>query len=88
MSEELERAQRYDETLPHAFPWFFSSTRTTIRFMLRQLVSIGNEYSFAVTTETGAEGMWGLWLSESAKNYLVQHMPHIVHNLIETEYML
>lgn len=80
----------YETELPKAFPWRFQSTRSTIRFMVRQLIGAVREdapngSSFAVTTDA-PDNQWNLWLSESSKEYLVRHMAHMARNLIETEY--
>lgn len=86
--------QMYDLTLPHSFPWKYSSTRTTIRYMVNKLIDparyLGetpNGSSFAVTVDA-AEGMWNLWLSEASKDFLVQNMAHISRNLIDTKYII
>lgn len=83
----------YQQNLPKAFPWLFQSTRASIRFMVRQLVGAvpredaPNGSSFAVTTDA-PDGQWNLWLSEASKNYLVEHMPHMVRNLIPVQELM
>lgn len=77
------------EALRQAFPYRFQAPRSTIRFMIRQLVGAQNPdapngTSFALTTDA-PDGMWNLWLSEASKVYFVNHMPHVNRNLIDTD---
>lgn len=82
----------YESRLPEVFPWRVQTTRSAVRFMIRQLVNParyldgkGTASSFALTVDA-PEGMWNLWLSDASKNYLVGHMPHLTNTLIETKY--
>lgn len=79
----------YETYLPSVFPYSFQSTPSTIRYMVRQLISserIGaplGTSSFAVVPY--ATNMWTLWLSEVSKKFLVEQMSHIEKNLVISE---
>lgn len=81
------------EALSRAFPYKYISTRSTIRYMVRQLIDpkrcvdptdTPDGSSFAITTDAPS-GMWTLWLSEVSMNFIVEHMAHVEHNLIEND---
>lgn len=77
--------------LNYVFPFKYVSNRTTIRYMVRQLMDpkrkdkddAPNGTSFAVTVDAG-DNMWNLWLSEASKEFLVQQLSHMKRNIIET----
>lgn len=76
--------------LNQAFPYKYQSTRSTIRYMVKQLIEARrddapNGSSFAITTDA-PDGMWNLWLSEVSMQFIVNHMPHVNRNLIDNEY--
>lgn len=76
--------------LNQAFPWKLTTTRTSVRYLVRKLIdpdrillNPSSQSSFAITTDA-PDGMWNLWLSEESKKYLIEHMSHISNNLIDT----
>lgn len=76
----------YQQILPSAFPHMLRTTQSTVRYMVRELISNGRTdtpqgSSFAVTVDNW-DGTWNLWMSEASKDYIVSKHPHVAVNII------